>query len=546
MKSATMSPIELGKEAPSAQSDPLERSEDQAEAADLDASASRARHVPAFQSTGPHRTTLIEPVRRSVSGETTRAHVRRVGARYLWQLSLTTIPLILIDVALLTLAIGASWVAVRYVGIGTGIDTSDFYIPIVIGFIFIGIELGLYPGIRLGPVEEFRRLAVSATLIFGMWTVGVILLTGGLRNQPVFLSLAYVLSLMNLWVFRGFARRLLAKCSWWGFPTLVCGDDAVAVKVYHWLDVNKRLGLRPAGVIADPNAPEVDVNEPWYAGPWSAAREIAQQRGAYWAVVVPPEGDSAPISTTITEHLSTIPHIHILSELTGLPDHWSRHQQLDGLAGIHLQQNLMLPLPRISKRLMDIVLTLVGGLVLLPLLFYIAVAVKMSSRGPVLYANERIGRDGRRFRMWKFRSMFTNGDAVLEEYLEMHPEYRHEWETTQKLRWDPRITRIGRFIRKTSLDELPQMWNVLRGDMSLVGPRPILLDEEAKYGDYYGLYTMVSPGITGMWQVSGRSNTSYEERLQLVAYYVRNWSLWLDIYLLLKTVRIVLFGRGAY
>jgi Undecaprenyl-phosphate galactose phosphotransferase WbaP len=206
----------------------------------------------------------------------------------------------------------------------------------------------------------------------------------------------------------------------------------------------------------------------------------------------------------------------------------------------------MLPLPRITKRLMDIVLTLVGGMLLLPLLFYIAVAVKMSSRGPVLYANERIGRDGRRFRMWKFRSMFTNGDVLLEYYLDAHPEFREEWETTQKLKWDPRITRIGRFIRKTSLDELPQLWNVLRGDMSLVGPRPILLEEETKYGDYYALYTMVAPGITGMWQVSGRSNTSYQERLDLVAYYVRNWSLWLDIYLLMRTVRIVLFGKGAY
>jgi Undecaprenyl-phosphate galactose phosphotransferase WbaP len=415
-----------------------------------------------------------------------------------------------------------------------------------------------------------------------MWTVGVVLLLGGLLagvdvppvvqdgtaiahplppgdefgaakspsqlppNRPLFLSLAYVLSLTNLWVFRGSARRLLAKCPWWGFPTLVCGDDTVAAKVYRWLDANKRLGLRPAGVIADPASPEIDVDEAWYAGPWPEARTIAEQRNVYWAVVVPPEGASTPIATTITEHLSSIPHVHILSELTGLPDHWSRHQQLDGLAGIHLQQNLMLPLPRITKRLMDIVLTLVGGLLLLPLLFYIAVAVKLSSRGPVLYANERIGRDGRRFRMWKFRSMFTNGDAVLEYYLDAHPEYREEWETTQKLKWDPRITRIGRFIRKTSLDELPQLWNVLRGEMSLVGPRPILIEEEAKYGDYYALYTMVKPGITGMWQVSGRSNTSYEERLQLVAYYVRNWSLWLDVYLLLKTVRIVFFGRGAY
>jgi Undecaprenyl-phosphate galactose phosphotransferase WbaP len=542
-----MSQIELGEDASPAPTE-TELTENQTGVAVSDSGVIKSRQLlgPTFQSVASSRSTFVEPLRSNGNGTASRAHARRVGARYLVQLGLTTIPLILVDLALLTIAILVARGFVRYIGIGTGIDVSAFFLPIAVGFVLIAVELGLYPGIRLGPVEEFRRLAVSATLIFGMWTAGVILLTGGLQNQPLFLSLAYVLSLVNLWVFRGFVRRLLAKCPWWGFPTLVCGDDAVAVKVSQYLNANKRLGLRPVGVIADPSALEVDADESWYAGSWSDVRTVAQQRRVFWAVVVPPEGPSTNIASTITEHLSTIPHIHILSELTGLPDHWSRHQQLDGLAGIHLQQNLMLPLPRITKRLMDIVLTLLGGILLLPVLFYIAVAVKMSSRGPVLYANERIGRDGRRFRMWKFRSMFTNGDALLEYYLDAHPEVREEWETTQKLKWDPRITRIGRFIRKTSLDELPQLWNVLRGDMSLVGPRPILLEEEAKYGDYYALYTMVSPGITGMWQVSGRSNTSYEERLQLVAYYVRNWSLWLDIYLLLKTVRIVFFGRGAY
>jgi Undecaprenyl-phosphate galactose phosphotransferase WbaP len=543
-----MSQIELGEDASPTPSTETGLAENQTGVAVDDSGVIKSRQLlgPTFQSVAPARSAFIEPLRTNGSSMASQAHARRIGARYLLQLSLTTIPLILADLVLLTAAIVVARAFVRYIGIGTGVDVSASLLPIVVGFVLIAVELGLYPGIRLGPVEEFRRLAVSATLIFGMWTAGVILLTGGLQQQLLFLSLAYVLSLACLWVFRGIARRLLAKCPWWGFPTLVCGDDAVAVKVYQWLNANKRLGLRPIGVIADPNALDVDIDDSCYAGRWTDVRSIADQRRVFWAVVVPPESPSAPISNTITEYLSTIPHIHILSELTGLPDHWSRHQQLDGLAGIHLQQNLMLPLPRITKRLMDIALTLGGGLLLLPLLFYIAVAVKMSSRGPVLYANERIGRDGRRFRMWKFRSMFTNGDALLEYYLDAHPEFREEWETTQKLKWDPRITRIGRFIRKTSLDELPQLWNVLRGDMSLVGPRPILLEEEAKYGDYYALYTMVAPGITGMWQVSGRSNTSYQERLDLVAYYVRNWSLWLDIYLLMRTVRIVLFGKGAY
>jgi Undecaprenyl-phosphate galactose phosphotransferase WbaP len=198
------------------------------------------------------------------------------------------------------------------------------------------------------------------------------------------------------------------------------------------------------------------------------------------------------------------------------------------------------------KRTVDLVLTMAGGLLLLPLLFYIAVAVKLSSRGPVLYGHERIGRGGRRFRAWKFRSMLQHSDQVLEAYLEAHPDLRAEWEKDHKLRYDPRITKIGRFIRLTSLDELPQLWNVVRGQMSLVGPRPIVDAEIVKYGPYYQLYTMVQPGITGLWQVSGRNNTTYQERVELDAYYVRNWSPWMDVYLLIRTIKIVIFAHGAY
>jgi Undecaprenyl-phosphate galactose phosphotransferase WbaP len=463
------------------------------------------------------------------------------------QLLLTSVPLMLTDLAVLTLGILMSRAIVRYLAIGTGMDVSACFPPIATGFLIIAAELGLYPGIRLSPVEEFRRLSAAVASMFAMWIVGLALLPRGITNQQLlFLVLAFLFCLLGLPVARSVARRILGRQSWWGFSTLVCGDDSVAVKLHHWLAANRRLGLRPAGVIADPTVLETGADEPWYAGDWSQAGGIAQQRGIYWAVVVPPERAIANIGTAITEHLGTIPHIHVLSELTGLPDHWARHEQVDGLSGIHLQQNLLLPLPRIMKRALDIILTIVGGVPLLLVMFYIAVAVKMSSRGPVLYFSPRIGRDGRPFKMWKFRSMLTNGDDVLAAYFEEYPELREEYETTHKLRWDPRITRIGRFIRKTSLDELPQLWDVLRGEMSLVGPRPILPEEEVRYGDYLPLYTMVSPGITGLWQVSGRSNTSYEERLELVAYYVRNWSLWLDIYLLLKTLRIVVFGRGAY
>jgi Undecaprenyl-phosphate galactose phosphotransferase WbaP len=473
-------------------------------------------------------------------------HSRTVGLQYLVQLTLTSLPLVVIDLAVLTFAIVVARQIARFTGIGVGLDLSASFLPLIGGFILISAGLGLYPGTRLSPVEEFRRLAFAVTSIFAVWAVAVIVLGGGLTIQRVFLLIAYGICLVSLPVCRGSARRVLGRCSWWGFPTLVCGDDMAAVKLHEWLSTNRRLGFRPVGVIGEPEGLGVDGSESWYAGPWSAAHDVATQRGAYWAIVVPPEEATTNLTTSIATYLNTIPHIQVLSELTGLPDHWSQHQQIDGLTGIHLQQNLMLPLPRLMKRLLDIALASAGGLVLTPLLFYIAVAVKLSSRGPILYGHARIGKNGRHFRAWKFRSMLEHSDQVLEAYLEAHPELREEWEKDHKLRYDPRVTRIGRFIRLTSLDELPQLWNVFRGDMSLVGPRPIVDAEISKYGPYYGLYTMVQPGITGLWQVSGRNNTTYEARVQLDAYYVRNWSPWMDLYLLIRTMRTVVFAEGAY
>lgn len=475
-----------------------------------------------------------------------RPFSRRVGGRYSIQALLTSLPLLLVDVSVLTATVVAVRLLFIRVGLQDGIDVSGYLLPIATGFILLNFEFGLYPGVKLSPVEELRRLVMSITSMFAVWAVGVAtVLSASNGVHRWFLPVVYAACLLTLPIARNWARYLLGKWTNWGLPVLVCGDDLAAPRVFQWLADNHHLGLRPIGVIGDRDALDVGPDDTWYAGPWSETPAIADQRHVFWAVVVPPEGNPAAISSIIADYLYTIPQVHVLTELTGLPDQWNP-QRLGELAGIHLQQNLMLPGPRLVKRVMDIVAALVGFVILSPLLFYIAVAVKLSSRGPVLYANERIGRRGRRFRMWKFRSMFTDGDAVLEEYLDANPEYREEYEKTQKLKADPRITRIGRFIRKTSLDELPQLWNVLIGNMSIVGPRPILLSEQEKYGEYYSLYTIVSPGITGMWQVCGRSNTSYHERLQLVAYYVRNWSIWLDICLLLKTVRIVFFGRGAY
>jgi Undecaprenyl-phosphate galactose phosphotransferase WbaP len=482
----------------------------------------------------------------SDSASPQRVLTRKVGAQYLIQVLLTGLPLLIVDVLALTTTICACRMLFFELRFVVGIDVSHCLLPITTGFILLNIELGLYPGVRLSPVEEFRRLVVSVTCMFIVWAVGVAVLTGGLETQRWFLLVLYTACSIVLPVCRGWVRRMLGKWTRWGIPVLVCGDDVGAFKLFNWLASNRHLGLRPVGVIADQVTPEFSGSDPHYLGSWSDTHEIAVRKGIYWAVVVPSRDDPADISSLMVEYLSTIPHIHVLSELTGLPDSWSPHRQLEGLTGIHLQQNLMLPLPRMMKRCMDLVAAVIGGLLLMPLLFYISVAVKMSSRGPILYGHDRIGKDGRHFKAWKFRSMFQNSHDVLEQYLDQHPILKEEWDRDHKLKYDPRITRIGRFMRLTSIDELPQLWNVIRGEMSLVGPRPIVTAEIAKYGPYYGLYTMVTPGITGLWQVSGRNDTTYDERVQLDSYYVRNWSPWMDLYLLVRTIRIVLFAEGAY
>jgi Undecaprenyl-phosphate galactose phosphotransferase WbaP len=199
-----------------------------------------------------------------------------------------------------------------------------------------------------------------------------------------------------------------------------------------------------------------------------------------------------------------------------------------------------------GKRLADIGAALCLLLLGLPLMLAVAAAVRIGGPGPVLYGHRRVGRRGRFFTAWKFRTMRPDGDDVLRRHLKLEPAARAEWERDRKLRHDPRVTPVGRVLRRLSLDELPQLWNVLRGEMSLVGPRPVTEDEARRYGEGFRLYAGVRPGITGLWHVSGRNGTTYEERVELDLYYVRHWSPWLDARILAKTVPVVALGKGAY
>jgi exopolysaccharide production protein ExoY len=199
----------------------------------------------------------------------------------------------------------------------------------------------------------------------------------------------------------------------------------------------------------------------------------------------------------------------------------------------------------LAKRALDIGLALVALVLLSPLMVGVALLIKLTSPGPVLYGHGRIGFAGRQFRCWKFRTMIVDGDRVLEEYLRQNPHERATWLAERKLRDDPRITPLGTVLRKLSVDELPQLLNILLGQMSIVGPRPVVADELGNYRQSVGHYLRTRPGLTGLWQVSGRNDTSYRMRVVMDRAYVRRWSMLLDLWIILRTVPAVLSSRGA-
>jgi len=291
--------------------------------------------------------------------------------------------------------------------------------------------------------------------------------------------------------------------------------------------------------------PELDRKRIHVSTPEHAA-EFAARSGVYHAVIAMPALSGAEMANIVKKHASQFRHVLVIPGLNGISSVRVEPCALGGMLGLHVTQTLLRRNPQLIKRALDLLVAAIAGLALLPVFAIICLAIWAGSRGAIFYGHARIGRGNRSFKAWKFRTMYPNADQILAAYLEKDWELRREWNRDHKLKNDPRVTLIGRILRKTSLDELPQLWNVWAGDMSFVGPRPIVAAEVARFGDSFEAYSSVRPGITGLWQVSGRNNTTYEERVHLDEFYVRNWSVWLDLYILGCTFNTVLACDGAY
>ncbi len=239
-------------------------------------------------------------------------------------------------------------------------------------------------------------------------------------------------------------------------------------------------------------------------------------------------------------NINIIPEVHRISLAYGKLKNIGIYMALSPYHKLYKKENLLI------KRAIDLILASLLLLLLWPAFLLIAIAIKLDSKGPILYKQRRLGIGEKPFHMLKFRSMRVDADRVLQRILRKSPELREEWKKYKKLKNDPRVTRVGRFLRKWSLDELPQLFNVLKGEMSLVGPRPYLPKERGDMGGYRKIIFRVKPGITGLWQIRGRNTLPFEVRLALDEFYVRNWSLWLDFVILVKTTKAVLERKGAY
>ena len=409
---------------------------------------------------------------------------------------------------------------------------------------------GLYGPTPPALPEELRELGISTSLAYACIALFAFLERGSLAPSRFDFLLSWMLSLGLVPLVRVYLREYFSRKPWWRVPAVLCGPRRVARLLSSYLHEHPQCGLTPLALYEGERKTDSPVETDLLVLENTEELGIFHRQHADACALVIMEknashGKRQALVDQATLFFSSV--ILVPEELgNGEVPFWIRPLEIGSLLCLKIRQNLLDPRRLVLKRCMDFTLAFVGGIILLPVFALIALCIVVESPGPVFFRQDRIGRDGKTIRILKFRTMVKDAEAVLQNYLDSDPVLRTEWKQDQKLRHDPRITRMGIFLRRTSLDELPQLWNVLWGEMSLVGPRPIVHDEIVRYGTAFGMYTRVRPGITGLWQVSGRNDLTYEQRVHCDRYYISNWSIWMDILILAKTVPVVLGRKGAY
>jgi Undecaprenyl-phosphate galactose phosphotransferase WbaP len=437
------------------------------------------------------------------------------------------------------------WLRATVVGEAAGVQGAGW---LVLPLHLVAAAIArLLPGWGLGAVEEVRRtilvvVGVFAAVALSVWLAGPASPILG-DSSRLTLVVAGALALLFVPLARTAAKRLLVERDAWGVPIAVYGAGRAGALVVRRLQEEPGMGYSPIAVFDDDVDRWGDYLDtvPVVGG----TDRVLAACGA--AVLAMPDAPAERRLELLEGPLACYRTVVVVPDLVDAPSLWVRPRDMAGLLGLEITSNLTRPLPRIAKRALDLGITLLTAPLWTPVVVGLALLVWIQDGSWPWFRQTRVGLGGRPFSLYKLRTMRPDADRVLEEALAADEALRGEWDATFKLARDPRITRLGALIRSLSLDELPQLLNVLRGEMSLVGPRPLpRYHHEELAEDVREIRERVRPGVTGLWQVSGRGDAGTAGMERWDPYYVRNWSLWLDAVILVRTVRAVLARRGAY
>ena len=417
------------------------------------------------------------------------------------------------------------------------------YLPI---FVMIFWILKLYPGIALAPAEETRGFTIASFLAHMGINVSRYILDNSIDSISAAFTFSFVFSPVVLMLSRDIMRALIAKLRMRGIPAVIFGAGSTGRIVADRMLNAKKVGYIPVLILDDnpwcgDSYRDIPIIHDTRLGP-----ELVEKYKIKMAIVAMPTLDQMEMTRLINYSVSAFRYNVLIPDFFSINNIWVAIRDFDGILGLATSHRLKMFWNLAIKRFLDLAMVTLGGLVFLPFLLLLALLVRLSSPGPVLYGHKRLGLNGKHFNAYKFRSMVKDADQKLRSILDADPRLREEWEASHKLKDDPRVTAIGKLLRRTSFDEFPQLINILKGEMSLVGPRPVTDAEIEKYGENARRILTVKPGLTGLWQVSGRSDTDYAERVSYDLYYLQSWSVWLDLWILYRTPGAIFKGKGAY
>lgn len=414
-----------------------------------------------------------------------------------------------------------------------------FFIP---GALLFYAVAGLYQRRFAHPALEMQRIG-GLTMLVGLGAAVTLYLVTGAHGPAVVIAIGSLIGSVVMPVCRALFRVLLSRAPWWGFPAVIVSTGAAGRAILTTLNRWPEIGVRPVALLSD-TAADDELSVPVQGG-YELAPYLAREFDIPYAILAMPALSHEGRAKLLAQYSKFFDHVFVVSDLAGSAALWTTGRSGDGLFGYGVRNVALRPGARFVKRAVDVVGAALLLFLLAPVLVGIALLIRMDAPGAAFYRQERMGREGRIVTILKFRTMYEDAAEKLAEILQANPMLRREYEQYHKLQDDPRVTRIGHFLRRYSLDELPQLINVLRGEMSLVGPRAYM---PCELGEMNGLARAVlqsAPGMTGLWQVSGRNHLSFADRVNLDVHYIQNWSPWLDLYLLVRTGPVVLSGEGA-